>query len=292
MFGDVVTAVITPFKGNGDVDYAAFQNLLRHLYSQKTDSVVVAGSTGESATLTHEEKVKLFETAVEAAGDLGRVIAGTGTYSTRETIALSREAEKAGVHALMIVTPYYNKPPQDALFYHFAAVAESTRLPLIVYNIPGRTGVNLTPDTVIKLSGIPNIVALKQANGSLEETSLIQKNTALEFSIYSGDDVLTLPFLSIGAEGVISVASHVAGPLISEMIRAFKNGDPRKAYDLHLRLLPLFKALFATTNPILPKAACHLLDLIPNAYLRPPLRAAKPDEIEALKPVLRELNLL
>ena len=292
MFGDVVTAVVTPFKSNGDVDHAAFKKLIKYLWRNDTDSVVVAGSTGESPTLTHEEKIKLFESAVEAAGDFGRVIAGTGTYSTQETIRLTREAEKAGVHGIMVVTPYYNKPPADALQYHFAAVADATKLPIIVYNIPGRTGVNMAPDLLIKLAKIPNIVGLKQANASLEETSIVRRNTGEDFYIYSGDDVLTLPFLSIGGIGVISVASHVAGPLISEMIKSYKQDRPQKAKDTHLRLLPLFKALFTTTNPILIKAACHLMDLIPNAHLRPPLRDAKPEEVEGLKPVLRELNLL
>jgi len=235
--------------------------------------------------------VQLFQVVKETVEGRATVIAGTGSNDTQASILLTREAERIGVDGVMLVAPYYNKPPPDALYYHFAAVAEATSLPIILYNIPGRTGVNIPPETIIQLSQIPNIVALKQANGSMEETSIIQKNTPLDFYIYSGDDSLTLPFLSLGAEGVISVASHLVGERISEMISAYKQGDVKKAYQLHLELFPLFKGLFFVTNPIPVKGALEILGVIPEAILRPPLRSPTQAEKEKIQQILKEAGV-
>ncbi len=292
MFGETLTAMVTPFKGDGEVDWETVKHLTEYLVQHGSQGLVVAGTTGESPTLTFEEKVQLFQVVKETVEGRATVIAGTGTNNTRTTIHLTREAEKAGVNGVMLVAPYYNKPPPDALYYHFAAVAESTSLPIILYNIPGRTGTNIPPETIIQLSRIPNIVALKQANGSMEETSIIQKNTPLDFYIYSGDDTLTLPFLSLGAEGVISVASHVAGERISQMISAYKTGDVKRAYQIHLELFPLFKGLFFVTNPIPVKGALEVLGVIPEAILRPPLRSPTATEKEKIQQMLKEAGVL
>ncbi|MHA2610774.1 MAG: 4-hydroxy-tetrahydrodipicolinate synthase [bacterium JZ-2024 1] len=288
MFGNVLTAMITPFRENGELDEETAVKLAKDLVENGSEGLVVCGTTGESPTLTDEEKIRLIKKVKEAVGGKAKIIAGMGTYSTEHTIHLGREVERIGVDGIMVVAPYYNRPPQDALFLHFAAIADSIALPIVVYNIPSRTGVNVAPETIIRLAQIENIVGLKQANASLEETSVIRKNTPERFVIYSGDDSLTLPFLSVGATGVVSVASHLVGKRIAQMIQSFFSGNVREALSIHLELFPLYKILFMVTNPIPVKAALYLKGKIPCDYLRPPLRSPTVEEREKIRKVLEE----
>jgi 4-hydroxy-tetrahydrodipicolinate synthase len=289
--GHVITAMATPFDREGRVDYARAAELARRLADRGSDGLVVAGTTGEAPTLTDEEKITLVRTVREAVGPRMKVIAGTGTYDTAHSIHLTREAERAGADAVLLVNPYYNRPSQDGLYAHFKAVAEATRLPVVLYNIPSRTGVNCLPETVARLAEVPNIVALKEASGSLDQASEVRRRTPPDFLIYSGDDSLTLPMLAVGGTGVISVASHLVGQEIGQMIRAFLAGDVRTALALHLKLLPLFKVLFITTNPVPLKAALALSGFDVGRP-RLPLVEATPREQEQIAAVLQELNLV
>jgi len=290
-FGHVITAMATPFDREGRLDLPRAAELARSLIERGSESLVVAGTTGESPTLSDEEKVELFRTVKQAVGARARVIAGTGTYDTAHSIHLSKEAERAGADGLLLVNPYYNRPSQEGLYAHFRTVAESTPLPVILYNIPGRTGVNCLPETVARLAGVANIVGIKEATGSLEQASDVRKRTPPEFLLYSGDDSLTLPMLAVGGTGVISVASHLVGRDIGEMVRAFFAGDVRRALEVHLRLWPLFKVLFITTNPVPLKAALRLAGFDAGAP-RLPLVEATAKEQEQIRAVLQELALL
>jgi len=288
IFGRVLTAMATPFDASGAVNWAEAARLARHLVDNGSDGIVVAGTTGESPTLSDEEKVRLFRTVKEAVGHRAKVVAGTGTYDTRHSIHLSREAEHAGADGLLLVNPYYNRPSQDGLYAHFRAIAESTALPCMLYNIPGRTGVNCAPETIARLSEIPNIVAVKEATGNLDQASDIRRRTRDDFLIYSGDDSLTLPILAVGGTGVVSVASHLVGRDIQAMVRSYEQGEVRRALQLHLRLLPVFKVLFITTNPVPLKAALNMSGFdvgIP----RLPLVEATPKEKDQIQAVLKEL---
>jgi len=257
-FGQLITAMVTPFDEQEEIDFDATHNLINHLIESGSDSLVVAGTTGESPTLTHDEKIHLFQFTAQRAAGRVPVIAGTGTNSTKESIALTQQAESAGVDGIMLVTPYYNKPCQEGMFQHFKAIAESTSLPIMLYNIPGRSAVNMSPDTIIRLANIPNIVAVKEASGDLDAMAVIIDNTAADFALYSGDDSLTLPVLSIGGTGVVSVSAHVIGPDMKNMIRLFNNGQNQEAAKLHRRLLPLMNEIFAAPNPSPIKAALNL----------------------------------
>lgn len=258
-FGRVLTAMVTPFKEDGSVNYAVAEKLAAHLVSTGTDSLVVCGTTGESPTLTWDEEYELFQVVQKAVAGKAKIIAGTGSNSTHEAIAATQKAAKLGLDGSLQVVPYYNKPPQEGLYQHFKAIALACPdFPLMLYNIPGRTSQNLTPETVARLAEIPNIVAIKEASGSLDQASEIRRQTPPEFAIYSGDDSLTLPLLAIGATGVVSVAAHLVGKQLQEMIQAFEAGETQKATQIHLQLFPLFKALFKTTNPIPVKAALRL----------------------------------
>ncbi len=292
-FGRVLTAMATPFNAAGDVDYDVAGKLARHLVDHGTDTLVVCGTTGESPTLTWDEEYRLFQSVMAAVADRGQVMAGTGSNSTREAIEATQKAEALGVDGAMLVVPYYNKPPQAALIDHFSAIAAAVELPILLYNVPGRTGCNLLPETVAKLATIPNIVALKQANGNLDQASEIRRQSPAEFALYSGEDSLTLPMLSLGAKGVVSVASHLVGAELQAMIQAFSAGDVQKATDIHLRLMPLFKVLFVTTNPIPVKAALQLQGW-EMGECRPPLSGnVLTDELlTQLKAVLTDLSLL
>lgn len=259
MFGRVMTAMITPFAEDGSVSYAVAEALAGHLSERGTDTLVVCGTTGESPTLTWDEEYQLFQVVQRAVAGKAKVIAGTGSNSTSEAIAATQKADKLGLDGTLQVVPYYNKPPQEGLFDHFQAIAKaSPDLPLILYNVPGRTGQNLAPETVVRLAKLPNIVAIKEASGNLDQVSQIRRSTPAGFSIYSGDDSLTLPMLSVGAQGVISVASHLVGESIQHMIHAFEQGQVQAAAQVHLKLFPLFKALFYSTNPIPVKTALRL----------------------------------
>ena len=258
-FGRVITAMVTPFKADGSVDYAIAEKLAAHLADNGSDALVVCGTTGESPTLSWDEEYQLFQVVIQAVAGKALVIAGTGSNSTTEAIAASKKAAKIGVHGSLQVVPYYNKPPQAGLYQHFHAIAQACPdLPLVLYNIPGRTGQNMLPETVARLAEVENIVGIKEATGNLDQASEIRRLTPSEFHIYSGDDSLTLPLLAVGGKGVISVASHLVGNQLQQMIRAFETGNNQVATQIHLKLFPLFKSLFITTNPIPLKAALRL----------------------------------
>jgi 4-hydroxy-tetrahydrodipicolinate synthase len=290
-FGSVITAMVTPMDRLLAVDYDRAAALAKRLIDSGSDGLVVCGTTGESPTLTDEEKVRLFRTVREAAGGRAKVIAGTGTYNTAHSIHLTREAERAGCDGVLLVNPYYNKPSQEGMYQHFKAVAESTSLPVMLYNIQGRTSVNCEPATIARLAEIRNIVAVKESSGSLDQMSQIRKLTPPEFHLYSGDDSLTLPLLAVGGTGIVSVAAHLAGREIKAMIQAFQAGDTRQALTLHLRLWPLFKVLFITSNPTPVKAALALAGFDVGG-LRLPLVEATAREREQIASVLKELALL
>ncbi|QVY63346.1 4-hydroxy-tetrahydrodipicolinate synthase [Cytobacillus gottheilii] len=260
-FGRVSTAMVTPFDSKGHVDFIKTTQLVNHLIEHGTDSLVIAGTTGESPTLTKEEKLALFQHVVKVVDKRVPVIAGTGSNNTYESIDLTKKAEKIGVDAVMIVAPYYNKPNQEGLYQHFKAVAESTALPVMVYNIPGRSVVNMTPETIIRLSKIPNITAVKEASGNLNAMTEIIAGTADDFSLYSGDDGITLPVLAIGGAGVVSVASHILGDEMQEMVHAFLNNENEKAAKIHQKLLPVMEVLFAAPSPAPVKTALQMRGL-------------------------------
>ncbi len=257
-FGRVLTAMVTPFDAAGKVAIEKAQALAAHLVANGSDGLVVTGTTGESPTLSQAEKLQMYQAVVEAVGGKAAVIAGTGSNSTASTLELSREAEKLGVDGIMLVVPYYNKPNQEGMYQHFKTVAEQVNLPVILYNVPGRTSANLLPATVGRLAQVENIVAIKEASGDMDQTSDLMRSIPEGFRVYCGDDSLTLPMLALGAHGVISVVSHIAGPEIQAMIQSFLNGDRQNARELHLRLFPLFKAMFVTTNPVPIKTALNL----------------------------------
>ncbi|CQR71552.1 4-hydroxy-tetrahydrodipicolinate synthase [Sporomusa ovata DSM 2662] len=290
-FGRVLTAMVTPFNADYSVNYSEVANLANYLVNNGSDGLVVAGSTGEAATLTCDEKLKLFKIVMETVGDKATVIAGTGSNDTRASIELTKEAEKIGVHGAMLVGPYYNKPPQEGYYQHFKAIAESTSLPLIVYNVPGRTASNILPATIARLAKIDNIVAIKEASGNLDQVSEIIRITPDDFLVYSGDDGLTLPSLSVGGYGVISVAAHVVGKRMQEMITAFLAGDMNKAQALHLDLMPFFKVIFVTTNPIPIKKAVNILG-INTGPVRLPLVPPTASEEEQLTKVMKSIGAI
>jgi 4-hydroxy-tetrahydrodipicolinate synthase len=290
VFGRVLTAMATPFDESGAVNWEQVTALAKRLVDNGSDGIVVAGTTGESPTLSDEEKIRLFRAVKEAVGGRAVVVAGTGTNDTKHSIHLTKEAERAGCDGLLLVNPYYNRPPQDGLYAHFRAIAESTRLPCMLYNIPGRTGVNCLPETIAQLADVPNIAAVKEASGSLDQVSDIRRRTKKHFLIYSGDDSLTLPILAVGGTGIVSVASHLVGREIQQMVRAFEQGEVAQALQLHLRLLPLFKVLFITTNPVPLKAALNMSG-ISVGKPRLPLVEATAKEKEQIQAVLNELAL-
>jgi 4-hydroxy-tetrahydrodipicolinate synthase len=258
-FGQVLTAMVTPFDQQGEIDYIATKELINYLIANGSDGLVITGTTGESPTLTAEEKVDLFKFVVNVVDSRVPVIAGTGSNNTRASISLTKQAEDAGVDGIMLVAPYYNKPSQEGLYQHFKAIAESTSLPVMLYNIPGRSVVNMTVETIVRLSKITNIVAVKEASGNLDAMSDIISQTPSDFTLYSGDDGLTLPVLAIGGTGVVSVASHIIGNEMQEMINNFKNGNLKEAATAHRSLLPVMRALFAAPSPSPVKAALKMM---------------------------------
>lgn len=290
-FGRVLTAMVTPFDRDLAVNYAQARKLARHLVQSGSDGLVVAGTTGESPTLTKEEKVELFRVVVEEVGGEAIVLAGTGSYNTADSLALTRAAEKVGVDGVMLVAPYYNKPSQEGLFQHFKTIASGTDLPVMLYNIPGRTAIDVLAKTVVRLAEVDNIVAIKEASGSMDQASELRRLLPESFVIYSGDDSLTLPLMSLGAKGIVSVSAHVAGTRIKEMVNAFITGNTTMATKIHLELFPLFKGLFITTNPVPVKAALNILGWQVGEP-RLPLVQATPEERDAVKAVLAGVGLL
>ncbi|MEG4347257.1 4-hydroxy-tetrahydrodipicolinate synthase [Microcoleus sp. A003_D6] len=291
-FGRVLTAMITPFKEDGSVNYAVAEQLAVHLADRGTDSLVVCGTTGESPTMTWDEEYELFQVVQKAVAGKALVIAGAGSNSTSEAVAATQKAAKLGLDGCLQVVPYYNKPPQEGLYNHFRAIAQSApELPIMLYNVPGRTGQNMLPETVARLAEISNIVAVKEASGNLDQASQIRCLTSPEFAIYSGDDSLTLPMLAVGGSGVVSVASHLVGEQLQQMIEAFETGQVQVATQIHLQLFDLFKALFLTTNPIPVKTALKLQGWDVGST-RPPLCDPPVEVTQKLKDVLSQLALV
>jgi 4-hydroxy-tetrahydrodipicolinate synthase len=289
-FGRLITAMVTPMDKSLAVDDAKAAALATRLVDQGSDGLVVCGTTGESPTLSDDEKIRMFHTVKQAVGARAAVIAGTGTYDTAHSVHLTQRAEEAGCDGVLLVNPYYNKPSQEGLYRHFRTIAESTRLPVMLYNIQPRTSVNCEPATLARLSEVPNIVAVKEASGSLDQMSQIRKMTPSSFRLYSGDDSLTLPLLAVGGYGVVSVAGHIAGRDIKDMILAFEAGDVRRAQAIHFRLWPLFKVLFITTNPTPVKAALAMTGFDAGG-LRLPMVEVTPKEHEQIATVIRDLAL-
>jgi len=290
-FGTLLTAMVSPFRDDYSLDLEGAQELAHHLFSTGTDAIVVAGSTGEAATLSHEEKGELFRAVVEAGEGRGRVIAGTGTYNTAETIELNGLAEKAGCDAVLVVTPYYSRPPQRGLVAHFTKVAESTPLPVILYNIPSRTACLIETDTLLRLAEIENVVAVKDSTGDFQSISRIVKESPPDFDLYSGDDWAAFPSAMLGAVGVVSVASHLVGDRIKEMLELALAGDAQGAKKIHEDLLPIFKGLFVTSNPIPVKAALEIVGR-PAGPPRLPLVPATPEERQVIEQAMRDVGVL
>jgi len=290
-FGAVVTAMVTPFHEDHSLDLDRAQTLADHLLDNGSDALVVAGSTGESPTLAHREKVELFKAVIEASRGRGRVLCGTGTYNTAETVELSREAEEAGADGLLLVTPYYNKPPQRGLLEHFSVVARAVSIPLIAYNIPGRTGIRIEHDTLLQMAEVPNIVGVKDSTGDFQAISRLISEAPPDFEVYSGDDWATFGYLCLGAVGVVSVAAHLVGERIRQMIDLILAGDIPAARKIHEELTPLFNALFITSNPIPVKTA---LDLVgrPVGPPRLPLVPATSDERARIGKALADAGLV
>jgi 4-hydroxy-tetrahydrodipicolinate synthase len=289
-FGRILTAMVTPFQKDLSINLSQARKLARHLVASGSDGLVVAGTTGESPTLTKDEKIELYRAVVEEVGGKATVLAGTGSNSTADSIMLTRAAGKVGVDGVMLVVPYYNKPSQEGIYQHFKAIAESTDLPVMIYNIPGRTGVNMLPATVARLAEINNIVAIKEASGNMDQVSELRRLLPDRFAIYCGDDSLTLPMLALGAKGVVSVASHLVGLRLQELVNAFTSGNTTLANEIHLELFPLFKGLFISPNPVPVKTALNLKGWEVGAT-RPPLVEANPTEKETIKELLENLNI-
>jgi 4-hydroxy-tetrahydrodipicolinate synthase len=289
-FGSLVTAMVTPFRDDHAVDLDGAQALAAHLIEHGSDAVVVAGSTGESPTLTHKEKAELFRAVTDAVRGKGKVICGTGTYSTAETLELTQAAEDAGADGLLVVTPYYNKPPQRGLIAHFERIAQATELPIIAYNIPGRTATRIEHDTLVQLARSPNIVAVKDSTGDFQGISRLIAEVP-DFEVYSGDDWATFGYVCLGAVGVISVAGHLVGPQIRQMIELIDTGDIAAARKIHESLSPLYNALFVTSNPIPVKAALEMVGR-PAGEPRLPLVPATAEERERVRRALEDAGLL
>ncbi len=255
--GRLITAMVTPFNARGEVDYKQAQKLARALIDSGSDGLVITGTTGERPTVTDQEQLKLFSTVRDAIGNKGTIIAGTGGNCTRESIAITREAEKLGVDAALLIVPYYNKPTQEGMYQHFAAIAESTGLPCILYNVPARTVTNLAPETALRLSRIKNVVGIKEASGNMEQVAKIIQGAPKNFLVWSGNDGDTFPIMAMGGYGIISVASHLVGKQIKEMIGHVVRGNMKEAAAIHLNLLPLINALFIVSNPIPVKHALN-----------------------------------
>lgn len=290
-FGRVVTAMITPFGTDDSLDLDKAVMIARHLESNGTQGIVVGGTTGESPTLSKSEKVTLFEAVKGGVSPNTVVVAGTGSNCTRDSIALTKEAEAVGVDGIMCVVPYYNKPSQEGLYQHFRAIAEATTLPVMVYNVPSRTAANLLPKTVKRLSEIDNIVAIKEAANDVEQATEIKRLCSPDFIIYSGNDSFTLPLMALGGYGIVSVASHIVGNEIAEMIAEYLAGNVGRAWEINLKLLPVFDALFVTSNPVPLKEALNMLGFNIGT-VRLPLVGMEEAEKKVLKDSLTNFGLL
>ena len=290
-FGRLLTAMVTPFNEEGELDLDVAARLASYLVEQGSDGIVVCGTTGESPTLSWKEQQELLLAVRAVVPSSIKVLTGTGSNSTAEAVEATKSANEAGADGALVVVPYYNKPPQEGLEIHFEAISNAAPdLPLMLYNIPSRTGCSLHPDTVSKLMNLSNIVSFKAASGSIQEVTNLRKTCGSRLAVYSGDDALLLPMLSVGAVGVVSVASHLVGPQIKQMIESFLNGNIAVALDLHEELQPLFKGLFMTTNPIPVKAALELIGWSVGSP-RSPLVSLKDEMKEELFKILSGLKL-
>ena len=276
-FGRILTAMVTPMKENLEVDYVSARSLAQYLIKHGSDGIVVCGTTGEAPTLTDEEKIKLFKEVKDAIGSSGIVLAGVGSNSTTATVNLAVQAATTGVDGLLVVVPYYNKPSQEGMYRHFEAIAKAVTLPIMLYNVPTRTVSNLLPATVKRLAQIPNIVSIKESAGLMDQVSELKRILPTDFTVYSGDDSQTLPMLSLGCSGVVSVAAHVIGDDMKNMIDAWFAGDCKTAAQWHIQLYPFFKGIFVTTNPVPIKALVNMLGLKAGG-VRLPLTEATEDE--------------
>lgn len=283
--GEVITAMVTPMDKDRKVDYNGMEVLAKHLTDNGTDTILVAGTTGESPTLTFEEELELLNSVRAIVGKSAKIVMGAGSNCTATAITASKKAAAAGADAILSVVPYYNKPSQCGMYEHFSSIAKAVKdVPLILYNIPGRTGVNMLPDTVAKLANeFDNIVAVKQSFPDMDIITELKSKLPQDVAIYCGDDSLTLPMLSLGAHGVISVASHVVGKEVKSMVRAFKEGRLEDALKLHLHLAPLFKKLFMAPNPVPVKYALSKVDIIGDYVRRPLVELTEDEKIEFLK---------
>ncbi|HEY4412679.1 MAG TPA: 4-hydroxy-tetrahydrodipicolinate synthase [Gaiellaceae bacterium] len=288
MLGEVITAIVTPFHADGSVDVDAFRRLANHLVDNGSDGLVVAGTTGEGPTLSDEEKLELFAAALDAVGDRATVVANTGTYDTQHSAHLTGEAHDLGVHGILVVTPYYNKPPQRAIVRHFQEIACMTDKPVLAYNIPSRVVVNIEPATMDELAQIENVAGVKQAHDDIDEARQI---VDLGLTLYAGDDNLVLPFLEVGGEGGVCVHTHVWGPQTKEMIRRYKSGDVAAAQALNDEMAPAFELLRIQTNPIPIKAAVNLLGHEVGGY-RLPMVDPTEDELTQVRSCLERAGML
>ncbi len=288
MLGNVLTAIVTPFRDDGSVDFDALQGLARHLVENGSDGIVAAGTTGEASTLTDEEQLDVIRAVVEAVGEDASVVAGTGTNDTAHSRQLTERASDLGIDAALVVTPYYNKPPQRGIVAHFEAIAQASELPIVVYNIPGRVVVNIEPETMARLAEIPSVRAVKQANADLEQARHIVE---LGLDLYAGDDNIVQPFLELGGIGGICVHTHVVGLQVAEQVRAAIAGDMARAREIDLELRPAYDLLQAAPNPIAIKAALALLGHNVGGH-RLPLVPASGDEVAAVRDCLERLGLL
>lgn len=295
-FGELITAMLSPFGEDGSLDVSRARELARHLVEHGSDGLVVCGTTGESPTLTHDEKLDLFEAVLDEVGDRAQVIAGTGSYDTRGSIELTKEAGQLGVHACLIVTPYYSKPPQNGLLAHFRAIADASPVPIMVYDIPGRTGKRIERPTMVELARHDNIVADKEAVGDAGETAKLRSDLdragLQDFEIYSGDDPLLMPHLAAGAVGIVSVCSHLIGPQIKQIVAAYNDGKVEEAKRVYLEVLPLMQTIMGlTASPIPVKAAVNMIGLAvgePRLPLVPPTQ----DEDKVIRAALEDAGLL
>jgi 4-hydroxy-tetrahydrodipicolinate synthase len=288
VLGEVLTATVTPFRDDGSVDLDRYRELCAYLVDNGSDGVVVNGTTGEAATLSEEERLSLIETALDAIGDRATVVAGTGTNATAQSIRLTEQATEAGAHAVLVVTPYYNKPPQRAIVEHFKAVAASTDVPVVAYNIPSRAVINIEPETMAKLAEIPNVTAVKQSNADLEQARAI---LALGLELYAGDDNIVLPFVELGGRGGICVHTHVVGPRVKELIARVRAGDLEGARRLDEELAPAYELIGVVVGPIQIKAALNMLGHDVGG-LRLPLVEATDDERARIRDCLARLGVL
>ena len=292
-FGRLLTAMVTPMNHDGSINYEAMADFADWLIDNGSDGLVVCGTTGESPTISTEEKLELFRTVVKRVNKRVPVIAGTGSNNTAGTVELTKAAEATGVDGFLVVGPYYNKPPQEGFYQHFKAIANATELPVIIYNVPGRTSSNILPQTVVRLAqDCKNIVAIKEAAGCVSQVAELYSVLPEDFSIYSGDDMLILPFMSVGATGLISVVSNTGGQLLQDLMQAFEAGKVKEAMDLNAKMLPVAKAMFITTNPIPVKEAVSMLTPINAGPVRLPLVPMSESEKEKVCDVFKKYGLM